>query len=482
MKPRHSRIAILTISFFFLLINAAHASYDDGRGREWRLARVPTSTAAQIAQVCPQDGQTTCAGTPDIAGWVWGTDAQVIRLFGNFAPEILTSTTNGVAGPEYIPVANSMFGTFGITAAMRGCTTYQGCFDFKEAIGVTASNSATGAPIAGRVITSNDDIFPTAGISVDASFTTATSTWSAIWQWRATGLGNDGIYANDDVGTSSSPYGGTVINVLANDWYGGVRASTANVSLAALTALPAGVTLGADGNVDIATGITAGTYNFGYRICALNNPASCDDATVNITVKSFAISAVNDQASVSFAYGKSNVVNVLTNDKLGGLSANSAIVSVSQVSSTHPGITVDANGMVNVARDTTNGPHALVYQICERANATNCARATVALTSYSIVAVSDYWRLSSKTGATSPSVLANDAFNGAAATTATVRVSLVSPLSYGITFSVATGQFTVAPKTSSGTYNFIYRICEINNPTNCSSATATLELSGKGGY
>jgi hypothetical protein len=481
MKPRHSRIAILATSLFFSLITAAHAGYDDGRGREWRLAPVPTSTAAQIAQVCPQDGQTTCAGTPNIAGWVWGTDAQVIRLFGNFAPDILTSPTNSVAGPQYIPVANSMFATFGLTAAVRGCTTYQGCIDFKEAAGATASSSATGAPIGGSVFTSNDDIFPTAGIFVDGSSTTATSTWVAIWQWRATGLDTGGIHANDDTGTSSSPYGGTVVNVLANDWYAGVRASNANVSLAALAVLPAGITLGADGNVNVAAGTRAGNHSFGYRICALDNPANCDDAIVTLTVKSFAISAINDQASVSFGYGMSNVLNVLTNDKLGGLPANSAIVSVSQVSSTHPGIAVDANGVANVAPGTTNGPHALVYKICERANAANCAQATVALTSYSIVAVNDNWRLSSKASGTSPSVLANDVFNGTAATTAKVSLTLVTPLSYGITFSTATGQFTVAPKTSSGTYSFIYRICEINSPNNCSSAAAKLELSGKGG-
>ncbi|HKE55747.1 MAG TPA: hypothetical protein VKB46_03560, partial [Pyrinomonadaceae bacterium] len=88
-------------------------------------------------------------------------------------------------------------------------------------------------------------------------------------------------------------------------------------------------------------------------------------------------------------------------------------------------------------------------------------------------------RASSKTGGTViASVLANDAFNGFRATTATVQISQVSAPIRGITLNLSSGAVTVAPKTASGTYNLVYQICEIASPTNCDPATVTLDLGG----
>ena len=86
----------------------------------------------------------------------------------------------------------------------------------------------------------------------------------------------------------------------------------------------------------------------------------------------------------------------------------------------------------------------------------------------------------SKDGATSPSVLTNDRFNGAVATTAVVKLSLVTALPAGVTLNLTTGQFVVAPGTDSGDYPVTYRICEIGNATNCDTASLVLELSGSG--
>jgi hypothetical protein len=478
--------ALVTTLLIFSVMRtttAGAAEFNDGNGRAWRLVVVWGSTALpQIDQACPRDGATACAGavgTQDLTGWVWGTDAQVTQLFGAFAPEILNSPNTSVYGPQYIPPVNVLFNTLGYTGISKGCPTYQPCWNLKYAVGVTSTGSVS-APSAGSAV--HDIEYGTASMTVGPALAASLSaSWLGIWQWRLTGLGTNELFAYDDVGTSPSPAGGYVLNVLDNDWNAGVRASLANVTVAAVTAPPAGVTFNADGSVLVAAGTPAGSYGFSYRICAIANPANCDDAKVTITVRSYAISALNDQASVSFASGANGVVNVLANDRLGGLTATPAMVNLTTISSTHAGITIDsASGAVNVAAGTSNGSHTLTYQICERANNVNCARATVTLTPNSIDAVDDYWRLSSKSGGTTGSVLDNDWFSSARATTAKVTLSLVSPLAKGITFNLSSGTFTIAPKTSSGIYAFTYRICETTNPDNCDTATATLELSGKG--
>jgi hypothetical protein len=62
-----------------------------------------------------------------------------------------------------------------------------------------------------------------------------------------------------------------------------------------------------------------------------------------------------------------------------------------------------------------------------------------------------------------------------------VSVALVSltPPTKGITLDTTTGSVKAAPKTNSGTYAIVYRICEIASPINCDQARVTIDLSGK---
>jgi len=55
----------------------------------------------------------------------------------------------------------------------------------------------------------------------------------------------------------------------------------------------------------------------------------------------------------------------------------------------------------------------------------------------------------------------------------------LTPAAKGITLDLSDGSVNVLPKTSSGLYSLVYRICEIASPTNCSQATASIDLSGK---
>lgn len=121
-------------------------------------------------------------------------------------------------------------------------------------------------------------------------------------------------------------------------------------------------------------------------------------------------------------------------------------------------------------------------RICDRTNAANCDQATASILvrNYVIDAVDDSVRASSKTGGVViANVLTNDTLNAVQATTATVRLAQISPPIAGITLNPSSGAVSIAPKTASGIYSLVYGICEIAAPTNCDSATVTIDLSGR---
>src|SRR5215467_10262400 len=84
MQTRKSHASIL-LPLCILSAPAAAQGVNDGHAKQWRqLTDTAGATWNQLATVCPQDGQTPCAGsvgTVDLTGWVWATDAQVLALF-----------------------------------------------------------------------------------------------------------------------------------------------------------------------------------------------------------------------------------------------------------------------------------------------------------------------------------------------------------------------------------------------------------------
>ena len=460
------------------------AGINDGNGKEWRqLTETRGLTWAQVAQIAPQDGVTPAAGSisaRDLTGWVWATEAQVATLFSAWVPEILSSPSLTVAGPAYLTPASQFQSVFQLTQHVKGCPTYQPCFDFRMVAGWAARSDQSHVPVEGAVIVSADDFMPTASFQVQTSSGNASSS-IGVFLWRPTGLHTGGIHANDDTGQSPSPFGGTAVNVLANDWLAGARPTGATVALSQVSPAAPGLFLLGDGSVVVAAGTAAGTHVLSYRIASLANPTLTDDATATITVRSFPLVAVADQGYAAFAAGGTPVANVLANDTLGAQPATTAVVRLNQVSSTNPGISLNVStGAIHVAPGTPHGIHSLVYSITELAQPANVAQATVTIRPSAIDAVNDSARGSSKTGGTViASVLANDWFNGARATTAKVRISLPATLPKGITLNLSTGAVVVAPKTNSGKYVFTYRLSEIASPANFDEATVTLDLSGK---
>lgn len=457
---------------------------NDGNGREWRqLTETTGLTWDQLATSLPQDGVTPAAGmigTRNFAGWVWANEAQVIELFSRWVPTILESPINSVGGYEFLAPALDFQSTFLPVYQIKGCPTYQPCFNYRLVSGWVAQDDGSAVPAAASVSSDTDAMIPSGWFAVEDPASTPT-TPRGVFLWRPTGLHDGGIHANDDFGSPTTPLGGVAIQVLANDWLAGARPNLSTVSVAMVSPSFPGITFGTSGELRVEPGTPMGVYPVTYRICDLANPTRCDEATATVTVRSFAINAAADQGTVAFAAGGTPVSNVLLNDRLGTNTATTQIVRLSQISSTTPGLVLDTlTGAVRVAPGTPSGDHTLTYRIQEVANPANSAQAVVTVRPNSIDAVNDSARGSSKTGGTViPNVLANDWFRGIRATSTQVRISLPAALPKGISLNLTTGAVVVAPKTASGTYVFRYRISEIASPSNFDEATVTLDLSGR---
>ena len=94
------------------------------------------------------------------------------------------------------------------------------------------------------------------------------------------------------------------------------------------------------GSVFVAVGTAPGAQTLTYRICEIASPSNCDTADVTITVNPFPIDAVNDTGAAPRTGGTA-LGNVLANDTFAGAIATLAKVRLSQLASTHAGISLN---------------------------------------------------------------------------------------------------------------------------------------------
>nr|WP_156133199.1 DUF11 domain-containing protein [Capnocytophaga canimorsus] len=338
---------------------------------------------------------------------------------------------------------------------------------------------------------------------------TVTVTAAGGCQAQATFTVNDTcvIDAVDDTfAPVSGTVGGEAGNVLSDngngkDKLGSEDATTSNVQISVVTHAGTGNVPQLDtttGKVTVPAGTPAGTYTIVYKICDNNNLSNCDTATATVIVST--IEANNDDMSgspVNGSVGNPNVVNVLTNDIFDGVPnipiSNVKLTVISQatpIGSTTNVPTLDsATGDVSVPTGTPAGTYTITYEICI-SGTTICdtAKVTVVVTAQDIVAQDDtFASVSGAVGGRAGNVLSDNG-NGAdmlgsnPATVANVTISVVTPatpINGGNvpSLNIATGEVTVPANTPAGTYSIVYQICEKLNPSNCSTATATVVVS-----
>ncbi|APG61678.1 hypothetical protein LPB140_01190 [Sphingorhabdus lutea] len=306
------------------------------------------------------------------------------------------------------------------------------------------------------------------------------------------------INADDDSGPSVNSTNGSasLYNVLSNDTFNGGAATTPNVTInvtSPATPAFAGASVPSlnisTGVVSVPAGTPAGTYNIGYEICDSAVPTNCEAAIATIIVTPTPIAASNDSGpAVNGAAGNTNAFNAFTNDSFNGNPVNLSLVTATVTSPATPlsaGAPVPslntATGVVSVPAGTPAGSYTIGYRICENANPTNCANAsiTVQVAASPIAANNDSTPAvnSANGGSNLVNALGNDSLNGAAPTASNVNITVTTPASNaGVTMNTATGQVSVAPGTPAGNYSIGYQICEKLNPSNCAIANVTIPV------
>ncbi len=293
------------------------------------------------------------------------------------------------------------------------------------------------------------------------------------------------IVANDDSATGVNGVTGAtgVIDVFTNDTLNGVAVNPSDVTLTETIADPNGyLTLNGDGTIDVGAGTPAGTYQLTYQICEVLNPTNCDTAVASVTVDAAPIVANDDSATgVNGVTGATGVIDVFTNDTLNGVAVNPSDVTLTETIADPNGyLTLNGDGIIDVAAGTPAGTYQLTYQICEVLNPTNCdtAVASVTVDAAPIVANDDSATgVNGVTGATGViDVFTNDTLNGVAVNPSDVTLTetIADPNGY-LTLN-GDGTIDVAAGTPAGTYQLTYQICEVLNPTNCDTAVASVTV------
>ncbi|MFC3976607.1 hypothetical protein ACFOUP_09495, partial [Belliella kenyensis] len=201
-------------------------------------------------------------------------------------------------------------------------------------------------------------------------------------------------------------------------------------------------------------------------------------AIATVTVEAAPILANPDDFDSINGRTGGNTASVFINDTLNGIQVNPTDVTLTQVDPDPSSpLTLNANGTISVSPNTPSGTYELEYRICENLNPCNCstAIATVTVEAAPIVAnPDDFDSINGRTGGTTASVLINDTLNGIQVNPADVTLSLVDGDSE-LTLN-ANGTISIAPNTPAGPYELEYRICENLNPSNCSTAIATVTV------
>ncbi|WP_396145767.1 T9SS type A sorting domain-containing protein [Flavobacterium sp.] len=290
------------------------------------------------------------------------------------------------------------------------------------------------------------------------------------------------IIANDDVanivsGTASTP----ISNVRVNDTFNGVAATSTNTVLSSISSTNTGITLNTTtGAINVAANVLAGTYTLTYQICEVGNTSNCDTAIVTITVVAPQLVANSDSATTMFGVASTPISNVRANDTFNGAVATSSNTTLSFVSSTNTGITLNAStGAVNVAANVPVGTYTLTYKICAVASPATCVNGIVTITVVAPQLVANSDSATTMFGVASTpisNVRANDTFNGAVATSSNTTLSFVSSTNTGITLNASTGAVNVAANVPVGTYTLTYRICAVVSPTTCVNGVVTITV------
>jgi len=185
---------------------------------------------------------------------------------------------------------------------------------------------------------------------------------------------------NDDFSTTPVSGGGSTTTVISNDTFNGspvVIGSNPGEVILTGTIVPTGLTLNPDGTITVDTNTPSGNYTVEYEICKSGAiPANCATATATVVVVNAIVAANDGIVTVDGINGELSFINILSNDSFNGMTINPSEITISS-NNIPTGITLNADGTLDIAPNTAGGNYTFNYQICEIGNLNNCATAEV---------------------------------------------------------------------------------------------------------
>ncbi|MFV8348014.1 gliding motility-associated C-terminal domain-containing protein, partial [Flavobacterium sp. ZB4P13] len=291
--------------------------------------------------------------------------------------------------------------------------------------------------------------------------------------------------------------GGTTPSLTDNDKLNGnpvvIGTNPGEVTLTGVT-VPTGLTLNPDGTVTVLPNTPAGSYGVAYKICEVTNPTNCATVLSKVVVEKAAIDAITETTDPINGNTGGTTPSLTDNDKLNGntvvIGTNPGEVALTGVT-VPAGLTLNTNGTVTVAPNTPAGSYDVAYKICEVTNPTNCAMvfSKIVVNAATIQAIDD--AMTGGNGTTGTPNAGNvldgnptspDTLNGTAVVIGLVNLTITTPATPATagapvpSIDVASGIVTVPANTPAGTYIIVYNLCEKLNPTNCDSATVTVNV------
>ena len=288
------------------------------------------------------------------------------------------------------------------------------------------------------------------------------------------------LLAVDDTGGPVGPEGRTrLLNVFANDTFNSAALDPAQVNFVPVATNA--LTFSADGWVDVAAGLAPGSYSTTYTLCLVNQPTVCDVGTVTVTVIAAEPGVVAEDDRIDMPQNGVVDIDVLGNDRVDGTPVDPATVTVTITAPPPYGdATVLPNKHIRFAvLANFAGIQSLDYQVCDVADPSMCASASVAIAvEPNVLTLVDDAVTAETSGPLLINVLANDTTRSAPLDPASLQVAAAP--AHG-TVQCANGVCTYTPAADfSGTNSFRYRVCDLSVPTPlCAEANVAVTVAGQ---
>ena len=186
---------------------------------------------------------------------------------------------------------------------------------------------------------------------------------------------NEGTAAVFTVSLSSASSVDTVIDVVTTTGTAGALDYTATTAMVTIPAGSTSVMVSVPTSTD-AINEPSESFTLTATVTAGTTANTTASGTATITDISMILKANDDEAMVDGINGSLEFINILSNDLLNGSSINSLDVIISNTLNSSY-FEFNSDGTVNMLPNTPGGEYTLTYQVCEKANSSNCSSATL---------------------------------------------------------------------------------------------------------